>query len=272
MSEEFYAGLIGSFVALLGVLITLYFGQRQHEQNLVHERLKLKEEREFTARQAALIDAASAIVRFTQYFLSIPDRDIPAGGATADELLGFGVASNRLHFYCSQEIIEAATKLGKELNVSYGKAIQAKMPSMFLAEDIKVLDLQIQNLERLNEAIQQEISALLQSKPESQQIAAHRNQLAIHHRTISELHGLKAAKFIEKYHATESCRDEMKRAIKGIYVAQLDFLILARRELGFDIDGDRYAKFMNEQTSQMIIHLESLIDDIRAKVRHKLDQ
>src|SRR5690606_18126191 len=119
---------------------------------------------------------------------------------------------------------------------------------------------------------QQEISALLQSKPESQQIPIHRNQLADHYRSISELHDSRAAKLIEKYHATESCRDEMKKAIKGIYVAQLEFLILARGELGFDLDSQRYANFMNEQTNQMIVHLESLIDDIRAKVLDKLNQ
>jgi hypothetical protein len=74
ISETLAAAFIGAIVPLAGVLWTLNFSQKQFYQTLVEERHKKTEERAFTAKQGAFIVAAEAMTRFTNYLISLPDR------------------------------------------------------------------------------------------------------------------------------------------------------------------------------------------------------
>ena len=81
----FFTTIAGALVALLGVLLTLRWNQKAHEENLREEREKKREEREFTAKQESLLYAAESVTRFLTYYVTIPDRELAQDGSVANE-------------------------------------------------------------------------------------------------------------------------------------------------------------------------------------------
>ena len=268
--EMFFATLIGAFLALLGVWLTLRHNQKVHEENLREERTRRREEREFRAKQESLILASEAVTRFLTYFISIPDRQLPEGGSVAPEITELGVALNKLHFYCSLNTIERSIHLGRILNEAVSDAVKAKMPSAFISEQLKAIDLEVVGIERSNAVLQEEIRALLLSEPQSPIIVSHRKQLAQSFQRISECHARKLGLFKKKYLETEKCRDIVVKHIKTIYEASRDVLLLAREELDFSIDETQYTAIMDECIDSMEKNLEELCAHIRIEVGKKM--
>ncbi|HUT28545.1 MAG TPA: hypothetical protein VMX13_02045 [Sedimentisphaerales bacterium] len=268
--ETFFAALIGAFVSLLAVYLTLRHNQKVHEHNLREERTKRREEREFRAKQESLILASEAFTRFLTYFISMPDRQLPQDGSVAPEVTELGVALNKLHFYSSLNMIEKSTHLGQILDEVFSDTMKAKMPSAFIFEEIKAIDIEISGLEKSNAVLLEEIRALLFSDPQSPIIASHRTQLAQNFQRISECHGRKVDLFRKKYHETENCRDVVAKHLKNIYEASRDVLLLAREELGFPIDGIRYRKIMDDRIESMEKNLKELFAQIRSEVEKKM--
>lgn len=268
--ELFFATLIGAFVSLLGVLLTLRHNQKAHEENLREQRTKSREEREFRAKQESLILASEAFTRFLTYFISIPDRQLPQDGSVAPENTELAVALNKLHFYCSLNTIEKSTHLGQILNHIVSDTMKAKLPSAFIFEQLKAIDLEISGLEKSNAVLQEEIRALLLSDPQSPIIVSHRNQLAQNFQRISESHARKIDLFKKKYHETEKCRDVVANHLKTIYESSRDVLLLAREELDFPIDEPRYKSIMDESVESMEKNLKDLYVHIRREVEKKM--
>lgn len=270
--ESFYAVIFGAIISLLSVLITLRWNQKLHEGNLREERRKTKEGREFSAKQDALLSASEAVTRFIAYYLSLADRILPSDGSTAEEVVEMSVALNRLHFYCSLETIEKSIQLNQVLTVAVTDTLKAKMASAFINEDLKVIDLQISAFEKMNAGIQEEIKAIFQSDHQNPLIISHREQLAKNYRMIADLHGKKTELIKQKYIETEKCRDVISRHLKSIYEALLDTLLLARQELSFPIDQERYKAIMVEHTDLISRNLEECLAEIRKQVLAKMQE
>lgn len=94
------------------------------------------------------------------YFASLADRTLPSDGSIDKEASAIGVSLNRLHFYCGLETIEKSIHLSQVLTNCFCEAIKAKMPSAFMHEDLKVIELQISSLEKWNLYFQEEIKAM----------------------------------------------------------------------------------------------------------------
>jgi len=265
-----FGALIGAVVSLLGVYLTLRHNQKVHEGIIKEERKKRSEEREFRAKQESLIQASEAFARFLTYFISIPDRQLPQDGSVAPEVAELSVALNKVHFYCSLNTIEKSTHLGQVLNEVVSDVMKAKMPSAFISEEIKAIDIEISGLERANAVIQEEIRALLFSEPQSPIIFNHRNQLVQNFQRISECYGRKTDLLRKKYLETENCRDVVAKHLKTIYEASRDVLLLAREELDFPIDEARYRKIMDDGIEAMGKNLEELFAHIRSEVEKKI--
>lgn len=259
----FFATIAGAIISLLGVYLTLRRNQKIHEENLKEERRKNKEAREFTAKQGSLLAAADAVTRFLTYYMTIADRVLPQDGSVAEEITELGVALNRLHFYCSLETIEKSTQLGQVLNEVIAEAMMAKIPSAFIMEELKIIDLEISGLERTNAILQEEIRALLFSDPKNSLILLHREQLAENFQSISDLQKRKAELFKNKYIETEKCRDVISRNLRIIYESSRDVLLLARKELNFPIEEENYSRIINERLNAMEVNLEKSYAVIR---------
>lgn len=268
--EAFWSTIVGAFVAFFGVLLTLRWNQKIHEDNLREERLKTQEDREFLAKQGVLLAASEAVTRFISYYLSLADRILPSDGIVAEEVTEMAVAMNRLHFYCNIETIEKATHLGQVLNEAFAESIMAKMPSGFINEDIKALDVLISGLEKTNATLQEEVKAILQCEPTNPLIVSHRNILAQNFQTIAGLHGKRVELIKQKYIETEKCRDVIKKNLKTIYDALRDVLLFARQELSFAIDQERYKALITERTESTIRNLEKCLTEIRKQVLSKM--
>ena len=266
----FFTTIAGALVALLGVLLTLRWNQKAHEENLREEREKKREEREFTAKQESLLYAAEAVTRFLTYYVTIPDRELPQDGSVANEVTEMGVALNRLHFYCNLETIEKSTQLGQILNEAVTEAMTAKMPAAFTVEEIKGIDLEISGFERINATLNEEIRALLFSDPQNDLIVSHRQQLATNFQNIADLHGRKVELIKRKYIETEKCRDVVSRHLRTIYEASRDILLLARRELSFPIEEENYKRIMDSRIDAMEKNLEDLYAEIRKQVEERI--
>lgn len=137
MGEQFYSTITGALVAFLGVLFTLRWNQKIHEKNLKEEREKSRKEREFNLKQNALLSAAEAVTRFIIYYMTLPDRKLPADGTVAGEPTELPVALNRLHFFCDLETIEQSIRLGQVTNEVVSEAMKAKLPSVFIVAEIE---------------------------------------------------------------------------------------------------------------------------------------
>ncbi len=181
------------------------------------------------------------------------------------------VALNSLHFYCGLETIKYAIRLGQVLNEVVSEAIKEKMPSAFIGEEIKLIDFQISNFEKMNSGIQQEILALLQSDNHSPLLISHREQLAENFKKIAELHSSKVELVKRKYLFTENCRDVIKKNLRPIHESCRDVLLLARRELSFPIDEAVYKNIMTASIDAAVQHLDELFSEIRKQVEEKMN-
>jgi hypothetical protein len=266
MNDTFFATIVGALSAFLGVLLTLRITQRNFETNLREEREKAREERAFHAKHKALLSAAESVTQFLNYYITLADRELPKDGTIPIEVSEMSVSLNRLHFYCDIDTIRQSTYMGEILSTSYAKALKAKMPSMFIAEDIKAVDIRIAALESMNDRFQQEIIALLGADPSSPLLISHRQQLATNFRNMAEFHSKKAELIKARYQATEACRDVIARDLKSVYEAIRAVLLMARRELVFPIDEVEYTALLTQSTDSALSQMESLIKDVRMEV------
>ncbi len=264
------ATITGALGAFLGVLLTLRANQRNFETNLREEREKAREEREFLAKHKALLSAAESVTKFLNYYMTLSDRELPKDGTIPDEVSEMAVTLNRLHFYCDMDTIKQSIAMSQILSRSYTQALKAKMPSMFIAEDIKVIDLQIAAMEKMNSQLQQEIVALLPADYSSPLLVSHRQQLATNFKSIAELHAKKTDLIKAKYHATEACRNVIIKDLKEVYKALCNVLLMARRELAFPIDEREYTTMLTQVTESTLTNMESLLDEIRTEIAQKL--
>ncbi|GEM_PF-3690730 len=258
LNETFLATITGASVAFLGVLLTLR-----------EERKKTKEEREFLAKHKALESAVVSVTRFLNYYITLPDRELPKNGTNPEEVSEMAVALNCLHFYCDIETINHSITMSQTLSKSYISALKAKMPSMFTTEGINALELQIVNLEKSNNQIQQEIIVLLSLNHSNPLLVSHRQQLADNLKNISELHEKKNDLIKAKYHETEACRDMIRKDLKEVYDTLRNVLLIARRELAFPIDERQYSNILNQATELALSEMDKFIDEIRSEVARR---
>ncbi len=259
INDTFLATIIGALVVFLGVLITLR-----------EERKKAREERVFLAKHKALVSAAEAVTRFINYYMTLPDRELPKDGTIPNEVSELLVALNCLHFYCDIETIKHSITMSQILSKSYVNALKARMPAMFIVEEIKAIEFQIANLEKLNNQIQQEVIALFSSDHSNLLLVSLKQQLVTNSKNISEFHNKKIKLIKAKYHTTEACRDVIRKDLKEVYETLFHVLLMARRELAFPIDERQYTDMLNQTTELALADMESLLDEIRAEVAEKL--
>ena len=270
MNEQFFAGIAGSLLTLLGVLITLRWSQISHERNLAHERLKRKDEREFAARQQTFSAAAEGITTFTHELFTLPDRELVAGSTLDKGLLNMNVALNKLQFYASNETIEKAAIASNSLTNAYAQTVKAKMPAIFLTEEIKALDISIQNFEKLIDELKTEVNILNQKLFQGGAISEKQTMISTYWQEISSLQTKRVELIKARYRSTEGCRDILNKFTPMIFTSQRDLLLSARKELGFDFDTDRYAKFMDAQLQNAIRNMQKMMADIRSEIEKKI--
>lgn len=270
MNDTFFAAIAGALVGFLGVLITLRANQHNFETALREEREKVREEREFKTKHEALLSAIESVTRCINYYITLSDRELPKDGTSQAELSEMGVALNRLHFFCGIDTIKQSIALGQVFNTAYTRALKAKMPAMFITEEIKVTEITIANLEKMNDQIQQEIIALLSKDYSSPLIVIHREQLMTNNKTISELHEKNTELIKNKYQLTEDCRDVVLNNLKEIHEALRNLLLMARKELAFSIDEDAYNAMLTPATESAIANTKNLLEEIRTEIKKKM--
>jgi len=268
--ETIIAVIVGGAISFAGVVITLRWNQKIHEDNLKEERRKKKEEREFFLKQAAFQAASEALARFIAYYVSLPERILPSDGTIPDEFTDLDVAFNGLHFYCGLETIEKTTHLGQILNEALAEAIKAKMPSGFIAGDVKAIDLRISGIEKMNLNIQGEIGAIYQSDQQSPLLVSRYELLAKNFETIEKAHAERVELIKRKYIETEKCRDVVLANLNTIYESARDLLMLARKELCFPVDEERYRAIMDERIESMRRTSGEFFTEIRKQVKERM--
>jgi len=268
--ESFVGVIVGALISFASVLLTLRWNQKRHEDNLREERRKIKEEREFSSKQAAFMSASEALTRFLSYYVSLPDRILPSDGTIAEEITKLSVAFTRLHFYCELETIEKLTSLSQILDEALAEAMKAKIPSAFIAEDLKAVDVRKSAIEKMNKSVQEEIRAMLQSDPENPRLASYHEQLAENFQEMANLEGQRCELIKRRYVETEKCRDVIRANLRTIYESSRDVLLLARRELSFAIDQERYRMTIDKYRESMERTVEEFFAEVRKQVQERM--
>lgn len=266
MNEAFFSTIAGAFVALLGVLLTLRANQKIFETNLREEREKIARDREYTAKHKAFLAASEAVTRFAIFFSSIPDRDLPQNGSTPDEITEISVSLNALHFFCGIDTIRCTASLNQTLGEAYSEAIRLKLPSIFLVEELKNLDIKISGLEKLNKQIQKEILAVLNSDPSNSLLLSYNQQAAANHEMLANSYAKRSELIKEKYAANEKCRDAVIKNLPLVYEGVKGLLLMARQELDFQIEAGEYSAIISEATNVAQVSTKSFLNEVRAQV------
>ena len=266
MTEAFYSTIAGALVSLVGVLFTLRWNQKLHESNLKEERKKAKEEKYFKSKQEAFILASESVSNYINYYISLADRVLPSDGSVAKEISEFSAALNRLHFYCDIETIEKLNYLDQVLNEAILDVMRTKLSSVFIIQELSAIDMSISAYEKMNSEIKDEVNSLLQSNPSDPLMGLHRKNLAENFTKIAELYRDKPDLERNKYIEIEKCRDVIKSNLNKIYTALRDVLLLARRELSFPIDEERYKNVMDIGIKAMEKNLNNFYTEIRDQV------
>ena len=261
-------GLITGVFALLGVLITAEWGRVQFEKRLAEDRAAVSETRKFNGKQDALMSASEAVLRWTMYVATLPDRELPSGGQTIPEAENVAVALNKLHFYCDLETIEVAIRLSVAFNDAYLRMMQAKIPSMFLQGELNSLNAQLDGYQKLIVRLDEQVVALLGHDPNHPLLGSVRWQIGDTQAKISEQFRQADLLFRRKYDATEACRDVVFGEMKTLYPLAVELMVAARRELQFRIDETSYDRLM---TDQALRGTQALVDTIK-KVRDEMAQ
>lgn len=270
MDSTFFATIAGALVAFLGVLVTLRATQRNFEANLNEEREKAREERTFQAKHKALLSATDSVSSFLNYYLTLADRVMPSDGTAPVEVSEMTVSLNRLHFYCGADTIRESTRMSEILSTSFARALQAKMPSMFIAQDVKALDVRIASLESMNERYFQEIIALMGADSSNPLLIDHKRLLATNFTKIAELQSKKIELNKVGYQAVEACRDVITQDLKNVYEAVRSVLLLAREELDFPIDAAEYTAILTGSTEAALTEMDIVIKSIRAEIAKRM--
>jgi len=263
--------MIEMILTILGVLIGAGVSFGTVLINLRAERKKAKEEREFTAKHDAFLAAGDAVSRFVNYYITLPDRVLPTNGVSDSEVTEMGLALNRLHFYCGFETIQRSMKMAKVLTLAFMKTLEAKLPAMFLTEEIKAIDMNVSNFEKINAKIDQVILVLIGSNPDSPMILFHREQLIKNYEEIAHMYEQKQTLIKDRYKAVEACRDVAIKDFREVQSAVQDLLLMARKELSFPINQGLYAKLMKENSDIAMESLESMYKRIRSEVEKGLE-
>jgi hypothetical protein len=269
ISESLASALIGAIIPLAGVLWTIQYGYLQFREGLREDRKKTVDDRAYTAKQAAFMAATDAAAKFVNYLTTLPDSE-PVPGKNAPEAEELTIALSKLHYYCGLETIKKCIEVGEAFSVSAAEVSKAKLESMFLAVDMKGVDVRLGGLQTMIDRLNAQIQAALQANPQDPQIAFWRGQLANFYGQSGELYRMKGELDLAKYRATEKCRDVMLAQLKGLYGLQVDLLILARRELEFKIPENEYLQLMRAQAQTTFAKMDELIGEIRAQVNKKL--
>jgi hypothetical protein len=263
-------GIDSSLIALLGVLATIYFAQRNFRATIAHEHEKARKEREFASKQAALARSAAAFSGALSMYVGLPDREKlndENGDKKTNEL---SLAASELYLYCSFETIEAATKLSESMVQAYIEAAKTRIGASLMSADIDAESLRISNLKSRNEAVQQEIQALLHSEPSHSLLVQNRQEIGANRQSMLESHDKIAALTLKKYEAIESCRRMVLGRAPAIYREMHNFLVQSRKELGFKIEDGRFTTLLNDSTVKLAGMLQSFATDVRTTVLKKV--
>jgi hypothetical protein len=228
-------------------------------------------ERAFIAKQKALLDAAEAVTRYLSFYGSIANKTLPEDGVVP-EVTELAVALNGLHFYCDLETIQQVLHLSKLLSEAMGEAVKERLDVVFLANDVRVIEKQIENIEKTNGLIQQEITALLHSEPRSPIIGIHRQQLVQNNNHLGTLRTRLGPLLHAKYLAIEKCRDVVKKNLPIILESARDILLFARKELNFPIVEKQYRLLIDENIATVTRFSNELIVEVRKKIDEKIKE
>jgi hypothetical protein len=269
ISEALASALIGAIIPLAGVLWTIQYGYLQFREGLLADREKTVEERAYAAKQAAFMAATDATARFINYLFTLPESEI-IPGKVAPEIEEMTIALSKLHYYCGMETIKKCIEVAEAFSLSAAEVAKAKLESLFLAGDMKGIEVRLGGLQTMIDRLNAQILAAGQVNPHDPQIAFWRNQAAGFYGQAGELYRQKAELDLAKYRATEKCRDVMIGQMRRLYDLQVELLILARRELEFKIPESEYRQLMQANSQKMFTKTDELIGEIRAQVNKKL--
>jgi len=268
--DAFYGVIAGSIISLAGVLITLRWNQKLHEMNLKEERRKIKEEREFSSKRDAFLSAFEALSRYIYYYISVPDRILPSDGTISEEVVKCDITFNRLHCYCELETIEELTRLDQILYEAWVEVVKAKLPSAFTDVDIKDIEVRISGIEKINTGVQDEITVMLQSNPENPLLESCYNKKVDNLQQIRDLLSQRTELIKRRYEETEKCRDVVAANLKNINESLRDILLLARRELSFAIEHEKYRTITDKKMKSMERISKGFLAECRRQMQERM--
>lgn len=261
--------LATSVITLTGVVLTLRQTQRVHERNLANENRKVREQREYDAKKQAILDAAKAIISFQHYLVKIPGLESEDRMKLNPAVANFGVKINILHFYLSNRTIEKCIELLEIYNIAQIEILKhwdEMEQSKF--EDVKAHN-KITHLQGRNKELEEEtadalknIKSLCKEGNVNKMLNLTDKVLEISRNQDEMINILTNSKerSVNIHERFQRCRAELYIHIPKCQKVWIEFLILARQELGYEFDAAEYTKSMNALQSKMMKAIKGKIE------------
>jgi hypothetical protein len=271
VSETVFAAMLGSLPALLGVCWTLSYMQNQFRESVAAEDRQKREERRFAAKQHAFIAALEAAVPYIHFIVSLPDRDVVPGKKNpAAE--AFGIAMNKLHFYCELETIEEAADFAETGGKIALRLMETRRPVSFIDNDIRDLENAMSYCQNRIQQLNAEANTRIARDPNDPEVIVIRRDATGLTQRILEATERRAALYQSRYEAIARCHEVLVEELPRLIEIQTSLMIAARRELEFKIPVAEYRRLMEGQAERMGAALRSAMERTREEINKRLAQ
>lgn len=171
---------ITGLLALGGVIYAAESTWAQFRHRIKEDRRKEQDERKFIAKKAAFVGAMDALITATQYYGAIANKNLPTDGASIPELAALGPALIQLHFYCEENTIKTAIKVGKVFRDASLKILEIKSDSIRCRVQVQRFNSHLSVIQDAAKRNDESLRNLLIQSPQKVRLRAYRVFFSYH--------------------------------------------------------------------------------------------
>lgn len=258
------AAAVGGLISIISVVIqNVFLAKRQREQ-LSHDAEQRRLEREMTLRREVYLEVAGATANLQEYLLNLGNPNISAE-KQAEVMQGSSAALNRAQVVGRLDTLQSLNKAQEFFGVI---SIDLNLKGVA----VKLALLKVSDLEK-------ESQFLFNNRMELAKTILSQKDVDIKH-LLETLVGSLEEKENEIKKQVDDARNAHRRELKKLLVAAtqagLDYnnlliepLIMARRELGFELDGDAYREMsevinahIQQEIEKSIVTIEEMFENL----------
>jgi hypothetical protein len=257
------AAAVGGLISIISVVIQNWFLAKRQREQLSHDAEQRRVEREMALRREVYLEVAGATAKLQEYLLNLGNPNISAE-TQAEIMQGSSAALNRAQVVGTIDTLQPLNRAQEFFAVS-SIDLSLKGVAVKLAA-LKVTDLEKESEFLFNNRMEFAKTILAQKDVDVKQL-------------LETLGGALEGKEKEIKEQLEEARNAHRAEIKKLLIASvqaglgynnllIEPLIMARRELGFEIDPNAYREMseainarLQQEIEKSVVTIEGMFED-----------